>query len=82
MIDSSLLLDQTDMVVAALARKGVSPENTRAARDALVERRNILTEVEGLRAEMNRRSKQIGRLISSGDPSADPHRTAWTNPRT
>jgi seryl-tRNA synthetase len=75
-IDPNLLLDQPDSVVAALARKGVSSEVVLAARDALIQRRSILSEVEGLRAEMNRRSKQVGKLISSGDPSADSERQA------
>lgn len=76
MIDSNLLLDQPDAVVAALARKGVSSETVLSARQALIQRRSILSEVEGLRAEMNRRSKQVGKLISSGDPSADQERQA------
>lgn len=76
MIDSTLLLEQTDVVVAALARKGVSSEVVLAARDALLRRRTVLADVEALRAEMNRRSKQVGKLISSGDPSADAEREA------
>ncbi|NLU77763.1 serine--tRNA ligase [Micromonospora sp. HNM0581] len=76
MIDSNLLLDQPDAVVAALARKGVSSETVLSARQALIQRRSILSEVEGLRAEMNRRSKQVGKLISSGDPSAEQERLA------
>jgi seryl-tRNA synthetase len=75
-IDPNLLLDQTDFVVAALARKGVSSETVLAARDALVQRRSILSEVEQLRAEMNRRSKQVGKLIASGDPAAEAERQA------
>jgi seryl-tRNA synthetase len=75
-IDSNLLLDQPDAVVAALARKGVSAETVLSARQALTQRRSILSEVEGLRAEMNRRSKQVGKLISSGDPSAEQERKA------
>lgn len=76
MIDSNLLLDQPDAVVAALARKGVSSDVVLSARGALIQRRSILSEVEGLRAEMNRRSKQVGKLIASGDPSADQERQA------
>jgi seryl-tRNA synthetase len=76
MIDSTLLLDQPDAVIASLARKGVSSDLVVSARDALILRRTILTEVEGLRAEMNRRSKQVGKLISSGDPTADDERQA------
>jgi seryl-tRNA synthetase len=76
MIDSNLLLDQPDAVVASLARKGVSSEVVLAARDALIQRRSVLSEVEELRAEMNRRSKEVGKLFSSGDPAAHDERQA------
>lgn len=76
MIDPNLLLDQTEAVAAALARKGVSRQTVLSARDALASRRATLVEVEGLRAEMNRRSKQVGKLIASGDPAADDERQA------
>lgn len=76
MIDPSLLLNDPDIVTAALERKGISAETTLAARDALAHRRRVLTEVEGMRAEMNRRSKEVGRLISSGDPDATSAREA------
>jgi seryl-tRNA synthetase len=75
-IDPSLLLDQPEVVVGALARKGVSSETVLAAREALLARRSLLTEVERLRAEMNRRSKQVGKLMSSGDPTAETERQA------
>jgi seryl-tRNA synthetase len=75
-IDSNLLLDQPDAVVAALARKGVSSDVVLSARDALIRRRSTLSEVEVLRAEMNARSKQVGKLIATGDPSAATEREA------
>lgn len=74
MIDPNLLLDDTEAVTAALGRKGVSAESVSEARDALVERRSLLSRLEGDRAEMNRRSKQVGRLIADHDPSADEER--------
>jgi seryl-tRNA synthetase len=78
-IDANLLLDQPDAVAAALARKGVPEETTFSARDAVVHRRSVLSEVESLRAEMNRRSKQVGKLIASGDPKAAQERQALTD---
>jgi len=76
MIDSNLLLDQPGTVVAALARRGVASDLVLSARDALILRRTILTEVEGLRAEMNSRSKQVGKLIAANDPNAAGEREA------
>ncbi|HYZ56830.1 MAG TPA: serine--tRNA ligase [Streptosporangiaceae bacterium] len=76
MIDSKLLVDQPDAVVAALARKGVSSDVVLSARDALIQQRSTLSEVETLRAEMNARSKQVGKLIAAKDPSADTEREA------
>jgi seryl-tRNA synthetase len=63
-IDPALLLEQPDTVIAALARKGVSADTVRSARDALIHRRSVLTETERLRAEMNRRSKELGKLFA------------------
>ncbi len=76
LINPSLLLEDLDATVAALVRKGVTPETTYATRDALVHRRNVLAEVEGLRTEMNRRSKQLGKLIAGGAPIANDERRA------
>lgn len=82
MIDPNLLLNDTDTVVAALQRKGVSVETTLAARDALAHRRAALAEAETLRAEMNRRSKEVGKLVSSGDPGAASAREGLTDLKT
>lgn len=82
MIDPNLLLEQPDMIVSALGRKGVPSETVLAARDALVNRRSVRSEVDGLRAEMNRRSKQVGKLIASGDPAADAERQALADLKT
>jgi seryl-tRNA synthetase len=73
-IDSKLLLDQPDAVVAALARKDVSSDVVLSARDALIQQRSTLSEVEVLRAEMNARSKQVGKLIAAGGPGAAAER--------
>jgi seryl-tRNA synthetase len=74
MIDPNLLLNDLDAVVAALETKGVAPETVRAAHDALVHRRKSLAELESSRAEMNRRSKEVGRLAARGDDSLQEER--------
>src|SRR5512144_1534545 len=76
MLDANLLLDDTDAVVAALGRKGVAEDTVLAARDALTHRRSVLSELESMRAEMNRRSKEVGRLMAAKDPAAETERTA------
>ena len=60
MLDLQLIRDQTEAVGAALSRRGIEPplgEIVRLDR----ERRNLLTDVETLKAERNRVSKEIGR---------------------
>ncbi|HET9899185.1 MAG TPA: serine--tRNA ligase [Streptosporangiaceae bacterium] len=79
MIDSSLLLDRTDEVIAALARKGVPAETVLDAKAALLRRKTVLSEVEQLRAEMNRRSREAGRLIAAGGPEAEAARQSLTS---
>ncbi|GAA4140945.1 serine--tRNA ligase [Actinomadura keratinilytica] len=79
MIDPNLLLEDTDAVAAALAGKGVPAESVQEAREALVERRSLLSELERNRAEMNRRAKQVGRLKASGDPAAEEERRRLTD---
>jgi seryl-tRNA synthetase len=74
MFDPNLLLEDVDAVAAALAKKGVASEAVHAAHDALVQRRTLLTELENSRAEMNRRSKQVGQLMAKRDPSAETER--------
>ncbi len=67
MIDSTLLLEDFDNSARRLARKGVSLDEVTAARDALVERTEVLKRVEEMRAERNRLSKEIGGLMGKGD---------------
>jgi len=66
MINPNLLAESPDAVASALANKGVEPDSVFEARDALVRRRTALAALEGVRAEMNRRSKEIGRIVGSG----------------
>lgn len=74
MIDPNLLIDDVDAVAEATAKKGVSPDLAHSARAALLRRRAAISELEDLRAERNRRSKEMGRLMAAKDPSADAER--------
>jgi seryl-tRNA synthetase len=76
MLDANLLLDDTDAVIAALGRKGVAEDTVLATRDALANRRSVLSGLEAMRAEMNRRSKEVGRLMAAKDPTAQTERAA------
>jgi seryl-tRNA synthetase len=68
-LDLTVLLDETDDVAKRLATKGTDESAVFAAKDAVVRRRALRTELDHLRAEMNRRSKEVGRLMGS-DPEA------------
>jgi seryl-tRNA synthetase len=70
MLDLDLLLNQTDEVARRLATKGVDPAEVVAARDAVVRRRQLRAQLDELRAERNRRSKELGRRIGAGEASA------------
>ncbi|MDH6624414.1 seryl-tRNA synthetase [Streptomyces sp. LBL] len=70
MIDPNLLLHDVEAVAAALEKKGTSPEAVHQAHAALLDRRSALSELETLRAEMNRRSKEVGKLLAQRDPAA------------
>ncbi|OLF08709.1 serine--tRNA ligase [Actinophytocola xinjiangensis] len=69
MLDLTVLLDDTDDVAKRLATKGTDESVVFAARDAVLARRAARKELDDLRAEMNRRSKEVGRLMST-DPEA------------
>jgi seryl-tRNA synthetase len=71
MLDLDLLLNQTDDVARRLATRGVDPAKVAAARDAVVRRRQLRAQLDELRAERNRRSKELGRRIGAGEASAD-----------
>ena len=60
MLDLQQIRDETQSVRGALARRGIDPPlDEILEKDRL--RRSLLTEVEGLKAERNRVSKEIGR---------------------
>jgi len=60
MLDLQLIREQTDAVRSALARRGIDP-SLESVLQLDSQRRGILTEVEALKAERNRVSKEIGR---------------------
>src|SRR5207247_1211014 len=74
-----LLLNQTDDVAKRLATKGVDPETVYQARDAALRRRRLRAELDQLRAEMNRRSREVGRLLAAGGEGADQLRRELTD---
>lgn len=71
MLDVNLLLDETDEVAERLATKGLEPSVVFSARSAVVERREARRRVDELRAEMNRRSREVGSLIAGGGHDAE-----------
>jgi seryl-tRNA synthetase len=70
LIELDLLLNQTDMVAEQLGNKGVERSLVSSARDAVLERRQLRHQLDEARAEMNTRSKEVGRLMAARDPSA------------
>jgi seryl-tRNA synthetase len=71
MLDLDLLLNQTDDVARRLQTKGVDQAKVAAAKEAVLRRRQLRAELDELRAERNRRSKEIGRRIGAGAADAD-----------
>lgn len=72
MLELSHLRQQPDAVIAALQRKQVSEaaEIVQAILSLDETRRQGLSELEQLRAEMNQTAKSIGQLMKSGDKAA------------
>jgi seryl-tRNA synthetase len=75
LIELDLLLSQPDMLAEQLANKGVERSLVSSARDAVLERRKLRHQLDESRAQMNRRSKEVGRLKAAGDPGAEQMRT-------
>jgi seryl-tRNA synthetase len=66
MIDRALLLEASEETTARYARRGVSAASVLEAQNALKERRLAIREVEGLRAELGRRSDEVGEMFKKG----------------
>ncbi len=69
MLDIELIRNQPEEVRAALARRGIDPPIDRVL-ELDAQRRSLLTEVETLRAERNRVSKEIGRIKDQAERRA------------
>ena len=76
MIDLDLLLARTDWVAERLAGKKVEPSLVFNARDAVLDRRAINARLDTKRAEMNRRSKDLGRLMAQRAENVDEERAS------
>jgi seryl-tRNA synthetase len=65
-IDRNVLLNDFDESVRRYARRGVPLETVAEARDAAVARRQLIRKVEDLRADLRRRSEEIGAAMKAG----------------
>ncbi|MGH3979651.1 MAG: serine--tRNA ligase [Pseudonocardiaceae bacterium] len=74
MLDLDLIIDYTDDVAKRLAAKGVDPAQVHNARDSVLQRRKLGTQLDEVRARMNRQSKEMGKLVAAKDPSVDARR--------
>ncbi|HKA86923.1 MAG TPA: serine--tRNA ligase [Haliangiales bacterium] len=66
MIDRNVLLSDFDETVRRYARRDVPLETVAEARDAAVARRQLIRKVEDLRADLRRRSEEIGAAMKAG----------------
>jgi seryl-tRNA synthetase len=72
---NELLRDPTD-AARRLGRKGVAAEEVEAAVAAIRQRRALRSELDELRGELNRASKEVGELLGKGDREAAEQRKA------
>jgi len=77
-LDLDLLISKTDETAQRLTTKKVDPGTVYAARDAVVHRRHLRKQLDDLRAEMNRGSREIGRLVAAQSPDVDTRRARLT----
>ncbi len=66
MLDRNLFLNDFDNTARRLARKGVDRETVERAGTMLKERKSTTTRVDNLRADLNKRSSEIGGLFKQG----------------
>jgi len=62
MLDIQLLREKTEVIKVALARRGGTEPPVDRVLELDAQRRALLTEVEGLKAERNKASKEIGKM--------------------
>lgn len=75
MIDVELLLNDPTFVAAQLARKGTDPSLVKMAAQAVLERREAVTNLDALRARLNRESEAMRDLIAAKDERAAEKRS-------
>lgn len=66
MLDQNLFISDYEETKRRLARKGVPAEQVEAIRDAIHRRKTLVGEVDGLRAEINLKSDEIGVFYRQG----------------
>ena len=67
MLDQNLLINDHEETKRRLGRKGVPAEQVDELRDVIQRRKALVGEVDGLRAEINEKSKQVGELFQRGE---------------
>ncbi len=67
MLDQNLFINDHEETKRRLGRKGVPAEQVEELRDVIQRRKALVGEVDGLRAEINEKSKQVGELFQRGE---------------
>ena len=70
MIDSKLLLSDWENSARQLGRKGVPMEELTAVRQLILKKNQLTERAESLRAEKNRLSREVGRLMANKEKAA------------
>jgi len=71
MLDIKRIRENPDEIRKGIANKGAEPALVDAALEFDAQRRALLTEVEQLKSERNRRSKEIGALKKQGEDTSE-----------
>jgi len=66
MLDQNIFINDYEETKRRLSRKKVSSDQVEEIRKAILDRKNFVGEVDGLRAEINEKSKQVGVLFQQG----------------
>ena len=66
MLDQNVFINNYEETKRRLIRKGVTAEQVEEVNKAIIDRKNFVGEVDGLRAEINEKSKEVGVLYQQG----------------
>ncbi|MCH8156824.1 MAG: serine--tRNA ligase [Nitrospinae bacterium] len=66
MLDQNLFINDYEATQRRLVRKGVPVEQIEELRDAIQRRKALVGEVDGVRSELNEKSRQVGALFKQG----------------